>query len=241
MAKRLIFDYTFDPANDKITVDGNVATRRLLLITNVTRNIVLFNFADTTKKVLSRTYDNTYETTSFVMQYDCAAMSATDEIQIFIEEEAAKFSPEEPLLDPVNKFRVSQPNTLIDTDFEYGLQASKWETLERVNEVPAFYAATGDVPLTIISDVTVNGTKTVTVVCSSSHGLATGTPLDVRGLDSSTAEGTFVVKRTSDLSFTFDAKAVQRGTASVPVSIFTPYASVTPGRYYVFKMLLHVT
>ncbi len=233
MAKRLIFDYTFDPANDRITVDGNVATRRILLITNITDNIVLFNFADPTKKIVNRVYDPATETTAFTLQYDCAAMSATDEIQVFIEEEATRFTPEDPLLDPVNKLRISQPNTLIDTDFEYGLQSSKWETLERVNEVPAFYAATGDSPLTNIIEITTAGTRLVTVSCSSSHGLATGTPLDVRGVDSSTAEGTFIVKRTSDLQFTFDAKAVQPGTPQNPVSIFTPYVSIVPGRFYV--------
>jgi hypothetical protein len=29
-------------------------------------------------------------------------------------------------MDPVSKYRVSTPQSLIDTDFEYGLQAVKW-------------------------------------------------------------------------------------------------------------------
>ena len=39
-----------------------------------------------------------------------------------------------------HKFRVSNPENLIDTDFEYGLQASKWETLELVNNIPSVYS-----------------------------------------------------------------------------------------------------
>ncbi|NDA62251.1 MAG: hypothetical protein EBX50_09425 [Chitinophagia bacterium] len=38
--------------------------------------------------------------------------------------------------DAVGRFRVSNPQSLIDTDFEYGLQGTKWETLELVNGQP---------------------------------------------------------------------------------------------------------
>jgi len=60
-----------------------------------------------------------------------------DEIQIFVEDDASTFRPEEAFVDPVHKFRVSNPENLIDTDFEYGLQSSKWETLELSNNVPS--------------------------------------------------------------------------------------------------------
>ena len=39
--------------------------------------------------------------------------------------------------DAVGKFRVSNPQALIDTDFEYGLQGTKWETIELVNGYPS--------------------------------------------------------------------------------------------------------
>ena len=38
--------------------------------------------------------------------------------------------------DAVGRFRVSNPESLIDTDFEYGVQGTKWETLELVNGQP---------------------------------------------------------------------------------------------------------
>ena len=36
------------------------------------------------------------------------------------------FTPTEVLYDPTNKLRTSSPQSLIDTDFEYGIQNSKW-------------------------------------------------------------------------------------------------------------------
>jgi len=42
--------------------------------------------------------------------------------------------------DAVEKFRVSNPQSLIDTDFEYSLQSSKWEFLTTSNNYPGVYA-----------------------------------------------------------------------------------------------------
>jgi hypothetical protein len=233
MAKALAFNYIFNPAADSVTIDGNIPIKRMLLITNVTDNIVIQNFADPARKILSRSYDSQTDETTFVLQYDCASMSATDNLQIFFETDAIKFQPSETFVDPVSKMRVSQPNTLIDTDFEYGLQATKWETLERLNQIPAFHSVSGDTPLSNILEVTTNGTNIVTVTTSSPHGLTIGFPIDVRGVDSPTAEGTFIVKRTSDITFSYEARAVQAGTALAPVSILTSYVNITPGRFYV--------
>lgn len=233
MAKSLVFKYRFNPGSDSITVDGNISPKRVLLITNTTDNIILFNFADTSKKILSSNFNPSANETTFVLQYDCAAMDDDDTLQIFIEQDFQAFEPGPTFTDPVSKFRVSQPNTLIDTDFEYGLQATKWETLERVNDVPAFHSIAGDIPLSGIISITTTGTRIVTVTTSTAHGLVTGTPIDVRGVDSPTAEGTFIVKRTADLSFTYEARAVQPGTASAPAELSTPYINVTSGRFYV--------
>ena len=238
MAKSLIFNYTFSPSTDSITVDGNVSQKRVLLVTNSTDNIILYNFADTSKKIVSTSYNASLDETTFVLQYDCAAMSATDILQIFIEQDSTKFEPTDTYQDPVSKFRVSQPNTLIDTDFEYGLQATKWETVERVNEVPAFHSIANDTPLSGIVSITTNGTKIVTVTTSTAHGFVTGTPIDVRGVDSSSAEGTFIVKRTTDTAFGYEAKAVQGGNATTPLNLLSPYTTITGGRFYVGAQVL---
>jgi len=41
--------------------------------------------------------------------------------------------------DAVERIRASNPESLIDTDFEYSLQSSKWETLPLTNNVPSIY------------------------------------------------------------------------------------------------------
>lgn len=65
-------------------------------------------------------------------------------------------------VDPVGKFRVSQPRALIDTDFEYGPQPSKWETVNLQNNRPTqFYDP--QAPLTITAVTPSNGTYSITV------------------------------------------------------------------------------
>ena len=51
MAKKLIRDYVFSPGGSgvgTIEIPGRYTLDKLLLITNVTDNIIIYNFADTT-------------------------------------------------------------------------------------------------------------------------------------------------------------------------------------------------
>jgi hypothetical protein len=63
--------------------------------------------------------------------------------------------------DAVGKFRVSQPQALIDTDFEYGTQPTKWESISLQNNRQSVYFIPQQ-PLTITA-VTGAGTTTVTL------------------------------------------------------------------------------
>jgi len=63
--------------------------------------------------------------------------------------------------DPVGKLRVSQPQALIDTDFEYGTQPTKWESISLQNNRQSVYFIPQQ-PLTITA-VTGAGTTTVTL------------------------------------------------------------------------------
>jgi hypothetical protein len=49
-------------------------------------------------------------------------------------------APVDSAKDAVEKLRVSNPQSLIDTDFEYSLQSSKWEFLTTSNNYPGVYA-----------------------------------------------------------------------------------------------------
>ena len=136
------------------------------------------------------------------------------------------------LTDPVSKFRVSQPETLIDTDFEYGLQSTKWETIELVNNIPIFFAREGDTPVPLI-DVTVTpNTDIVQVTTQTPAGFITGAPFIIKGLSSPSAEGSFVVLRTSlidPLTFYYKARSVQ----TLSGSIYDTYSTVMYlGRLY---------
>ena len=73
-------------------------------------------------------------------------------------------TPSETLTDPVGKLRVSNPQALIDTDFEYSTQSTKWETINLLNNRPsAFYDVTSPLNVTGVSASTTTVTVTLGV------------------------------------------------------------------------------
>ena len=73
-------NYTFAKATDTITFSGlgTVELEDILLITNVTDNIIIYNFA-------SSTLGGTLTANVLTLTYDCDAMADADELQIFID------------------------------------------------------------------------------------------------------------------------------------------------------------
>ena len=137
MAKKLLVGtYTFDASERLVKVSGNLAAEKFLLITNITDNKIIYNFADATLGFASKSYSVTDDKTSFTLKYDTSSMSDTDVLQIFTDNDYTEITPSEDLIDPVGKMRISNPQNLIDTDFEYGLQGTKWETLQVINNIP---------------------------------------------------------------------------------------------------------
>ena len=205
MARKAILDtyYTFNPSTRTITIPRAVLRERIVLITNVTTNQVIYNFSDPNLKLTSHSintdYTSSVTTTTIVLNYNTTAMSVTDKLQITVDEYEEKFTPSEVLTDPVNKFRTSTGQALIDTDFEYGLQPTKWEQINLLNNRPsAFYDST--TPITI-TNIAASG-KTVTVTTTAA--LANGTPIFVQGtLDMGNADGWWVVETTTGSQFTY--------------------------------------
>ncbi len=218
MAKKLIpTQYIFDAASDTIQIKDNWALERLLVITDVTINTIIYNFADPTKGA-TVSYDATTGYTTITLDYDVSAAGAsnTDKLQIFVEDDSNTFKPEETYVDPVSKIRVSNPENLIDTDFEYGLQSTKWETLELVKNIPTFFSRNGDEDLSLSTLTTVNGSDDVLVVTSEPHGLGVGTPIIVQGSQKPSCNGSFIVTNViSTTSFTYKAKQTQASTGSI--------------------------
>jgi hypothetical protein len=120
--------------------------------------------------------------------------------------------------DPVGKLRVSQPQALIDTDFEYGLQTSKWENLDLINNRPFSYSSPNIVP-NISSIIIATGSKEVTVNTSIAHGLRVGDEVVVQDTFLSIANGNFIVEATPTATvFTYSAKS--RNLSTTLTSIF---------------------
>ena len=197
MARKTLLevDYTFNPATKTVVIPRIINREKLVLITNVTKNIVIYNFSDLDYKATeyyqyvspgnSWNYlttlgvnqvvswgNNLYavtvggtsgtvvpthvsgtvaatggtaslkflkvlpelgkEETIVVLEYDTAAQAASDKLQFLLDEPEERFAPGETIVDAVSKFRVSTPQALIDTDFEYGLQSTKWDQIQQV-------------------------------------------------------------------------------------------------------------
>lgn len=78
--KKRINTYTFDASEKQITLTGiTIQLDALLLVTNLTDNIIIFNFADETKTA-------TVAGSVITLAYDTAAMSDSDELQIFYDD-----------------------------------------------------------------------------------------------------------------------------------------------------------
>ena len=224
MARNVLPDqyYTFVPATRTITLNRAVKRESLLLITNVTTNTVIYNFSDPNLKATSYTHSvggaalgNVSDAiTTIVLQYNTTSMSAGDKLQVIVDEYESKFVPGETYMDPVGKMRVSQPQSLIDTDFEYGLQPTKWEFLNLTNNRPSAFINL-DRPnfgrsqasaTTITSLIVSNQSRVVTVNVASSAGFAAGQPVYILDSAWAPANGTFLIESVpGGTSFTYKA------------------------------------
>jgi len=133
-------------------------------------------------------------------------------------------------IDPVTKLRVSTPQTLIDTDFEYGLQPTKWETVELINNTPSFFSASGDTTIPNIAELTTTaGSREIKVTTALPHGVAVGIPINVTGTKSLTADGSYIINSIPDTNtFTYLCKQNQLTTAS----ILDLYTSIITGQFF---------
>jgi hypothetical protein len=242
MARRIVVeDYTFTPSTKTIVVNRYIRQEHLTLITNVSRNQVIYNFSDPALTATSYSavstntrqgatldrstlvYSASTGTTTIVLNYNTAGMSSTDKLQILVDEPSETFRPDEVYRDPVDKFRVSTPQSLIDTDFEYSPQPSKWESLSLSANYPSFYSrTTGATTFDVASIVGGNQSprSTITVTTNTVHGLSVGDVVVVQDSTSAFTDGTFLVDTVgSTTTFTYTAFGVVNG--SVQDSTYT--------------------
>ena len=178
MARKIMKEtwYTFNPVTRTITFPHYVPHEHLILITDITANKVIYNFSDPSLGYV--TFDtgvgldgNDY--TSIVLKYNTAALSSDDEIQITLDEYEEQIVPSEEMQDAVGKLKTSNPQALIDTDFEYGPQNSKWESLSLVNNRPATFGY--NYQSLAISNITTStaGSRAITVAVTTQSATLT--------------------------------------------------------------------
>lgn len=77
--KRRLTTYTFDASEKTITLSENVTLNGFTVITNVTDNIIIYNFADPA-------LGGSENSNVLTLDYDTSSMSDTDELQIFYDD-----------------------------------------------------------------------------------------------------------------------------------------------------------
>ena len=173
--------------------------------------------------------DASYVTRISNIPVDTSAYSSTDKLLIITDSNPAPLvSFRDFLVDPVGKLRISSPQSLIDTDFEYGPQPTKWQTMGFINNMFASYGRNTDSALAAnVATIQGNGTAIVSVTTSTAHGLTNNQPIRVVGTSDDQANGEFLVSNTGATTFRY----VGTGTVTAG-SILQNGVTVYPGAFF---------
>ena len=235
-----------------IKLAGFYKLKDLLLITNASRNIIMYNFADTNSGA-EATYSENFDSdipgalygfsqiTTITFDVDTSDMMITDNIQIFVEgkEQAVRLNPI--ATDAMERMKVGIPQSMLDADFEYGLQPTKWQALSMMRNYPSIYEIPGsDIAVTnVVTDASAGtggaGASSITVTTQNAHGLLVGDPITIKALANSIsgfsrAEGSFLVSSVTPTTFVYFAKS-KVGTTNGQVLAST-YTQLRRGGFY---------
>jgi len=262
VAKSQIRQYIFTPGantvapfNGTITVPGKYDLSQILLITNSTRNTILYNFADPqysgTTISFNRANDTNFVTaldntdgvtTITLVATDTHTMSSADQIQILYEKPYMDVRMPEIGTDAFERTRVSPPQSMLDADFEYGLQPTKWLTYDLMRGYPSIYEVPGtDQSVTSVTTDASTGTggtgeSLITVTTATAHGFSVGSPITVKGYLNTIsgfdrAEGSFIINSVpTSNTLTYYAKA-KVGVSNGDI-LSTIYTQLRQGAFY---------
>ena len=215
MARKAILDtyYTFNPATRTIVIPHPVPKERLVLITDVTTNQVIYNFSDPNLTVTSYSIGldtagtfalaNSTTITTLTLNYNTTALSANDKLQIVVDEYEETFKPAETYLDPINKLRTSSPQSLIDTDYEYSVQTTKWEQLSLINNTPFAYYVTATGSANVINITANTNSRVYTANVFPYTPPAVGSAITILDTLFAGADGTYIVDSNNATGNTF--------------------------------------
>lgn len=205
--------YLFDASAREVIIPGGVQRENLILITNVRDNKVIYNFSDpelTATEYHISTDIRNVTTTRLVLAYNTTGMSDTDELQIIIDDYEEVVRPAETYHDAVNKAKVSNPQSQIDTDFEYGTQSTKWESLAMINNNPFAYKSDSAIGIT---DVQAFSNNRVITVSTTDTPPPAGTAIYIQDTLFPGANGVFIIDSSNSGAQTFNYTARYEWTA----------------------------
>ena len=245
-----------------IRLIGQIDVSSVLLITNTNSGEILYNFADANNSISisykqGRSSSNgellsdvdfpswaqtSDSITTINLSTDTSNLTSATELQIFVEEPQQTIRPWEFGTDAIERMRVAAPQAMLDADFEYGLQPTKWQALGTIRMYPSVYEIPGtDLGVSnIVTDASINtggfGSSFITVTTTGVHGFTVGQPITVKGLNASIpgfsrAEGSFLVYSVpSSVSFTYYASA-KVGTSNGD-SLYTTFVQIRQSGFF---------
>lgn len=243
-----------------IRLQGRYQMDELLLITNTTNNQVIYNFSDpavgatvsldSAANAYGNGTDENYPTflqtadyiTTILLKANTSTSASTDDIQIFVEAKESRTRPYEFGTDAIERMRVAQPQSMLDADFEYGLQPTKWQAIGISRGYPSVYEVPGTdtAVFTVTTDASAGtagtGQSLITVTTSGPHGFIIGDPITIKALLNSVsgfsrAEGTFIVISVPTPT-TFAYYAVARVGTSNGQVLASTYTQLRKGAFY---------
>lgn len=141
--------YTFDKTSKTVTFSGlrqSITLSNILLITNVTANTIIYNFADSTKGAVSFTNN------VLTLDYDTSSMANSDVLQIFLDVPSSEESLHD-LLRRMNKLLES--NAVVDNRLRQRV------TIDAIGNSTA-----GSSPTEVTTTIPVSGTITASIASS---------------------------------------------------------------------------
>lgn len=244
----------------RIKIQGRYRLDELLLITNATNNQIIYNFSDPSLGAVATVgaahYSNgllsdddfptflqtTDHVTTLTLKANTSTCLKTDDIQIFVEASEVRTRPFDFGTDAIERMRVAQPQSMLDADFEYGLQPTKWQAIAVSRGYPSVYEVPGTDTsvLTVTTDASTGtagvGQSLITVTTVGPHGFLTGDPITIKALSNSIsgfsrAEGTFIITDVpSTTSFRYYSVA-KVGTSNGQL-LSSTYTQLRKGAFY---------
>ncbi len=248
MARQLVEKYIFTPGDageGTIKFPGKCDETQLLIIANKTTQENIYAIGDPTRSGtlgydpddITTFYSEQVGVTTVTFAKDTSSMLATHKVAIYTDAPKQVGNIVRPYafgVDAIERMRTANPQSLIDADFEYGLQTTKWQNYTEVRGIPGIYERPGlDL---FLANITTDGAtpSIITVTTTAPHGLSVNDPVIIYGLGGvsnyARAEGSFVIASVpNSTTFTYFAKGIV-GTNGA--SIFTGSTYGRRGGFY---------